>query len=202
MPLLVSLVSRLIQSSTLMVFNMGQSHPLFSFFRSFKQVFITILTTNKCEKCPSSIRRRDSNSQPPNYESPPLTTRPTTLTNNVCIFPDRDPTRHLQSWRCPARSWRRPLLLVRQRGQGLLLPSYPGAYTYILLYLTVLTHYLNFALLHLTYRYAYILLYFTLLTDMLTFCIGYLSTLNLFSLLTKLLLTLYLLLVTLEALSK
>ena len=35
---------------------------------------ITILTTNKCEKCPSSIW--DSKSQPSYYESPPLTTRP------------------------------------------------------------------------------------------------------------------------------
>ena len=31
---------------------------------------------NICEKCPSSIRRRDSNSQPSDYESPHLTTRP------------------------------------------------------------------------------------------------------------------------------
>ena len=30
----------------------------------------------ECEKCPSSIRHRDSNSQPSDYESPPLTTRP------------------------------------------------------------------------------------------------------------------------------
>ena len=28
------------------------------------------------KKCPSSIRRWDSNSQPSDYESPPLTTRP------------------------------------------------------------------------------------------------------------------------------
>ena len=49
--------------------------PLFHLF-SFFQTNITILTTNQCEKCPSSIRRQDSNSQPSDYESPPLTTRP------------------------------------------------------------------------------------------------------------------------------
>ena len=36
----------------------------------------TILTTNIYEKCPSSTRRRDLNSQPSDYKSPPLTTRP------------------------------------------------------------------------------------------------------------------------------
>ena len=35
---------------------MGQPRPLFHFFSSF-QTNITILTTNKCDKCPSSIRR-------------------------------------------------------------------------------------------------------------------------------------------------
>ena len=56
----------------------GQPWPLFHLFLSF-QTNITILTTNKCEKCPSSIRRRDSNSQPFDYKSPHLTTRPLTL---------------------------------------------------------------------------------------------------------------------------
>ena len=49
--------------------------PLFRLCLSF-QTNITILTTNKCEKYPSSIWRRDSNSQPSDYKSPPLTTRP------------------------------------------------------------------------------------------------------------------------------
>ena len=53
---------------------MGQPRPLFRLFSSF-QTNITIFTTNKCEKCPSSIRRQDLNSQPSDYESPPLTTR-------------------------------------------------------------------------------------------------------------------------------
>ena len=46
------------------------NHGLFfHFFHPF-QTNITIFTTNKCEKCPSSIRRRDSNSQPSDYKSP------------------------------------------------------------------------------------------------------------------------------------
>ena len=52
--------------------NMGQPRPLFRLFSSF-QTNISILTTNKCEKCPSSIRRRDSNAQPSDYESPHFT---------------------------------------------------------------------------------------------------------------------------------
>ena len=43
-------------------------------FSSF-QTNITTLTTNKCEKCPSSIRYQYSNTQPFDYEFPPLTTR-------------------------------------------------------------------------------------------------------------------------------
>ena len=49
--------------------------PLFLLFSSF-QTLITIFTTNKCEKCLSSIRCRDSNSQPLEHESPPITTWP------------------------------------------------------------------------------------------------------------------------------
>ena len=46
---------------------------LFRLFLSF-QTNITIFTTNKCEKCPSSIRSWDSNPQPSEHESPPITT--------------------------------------------------------------------------------------------------------------------------------
>ena len=46
------------------------------YFRSFQTNIVTIFTTNKCEKCPSSIRCQDSNSQPSDYESTHLTTRP------------------------------------------------------------------------------------------------------------------------------
>ena len=47
----------------------------FVYFRLFKQT-LQFFTTNKCEKCPSSIWCRDSNPQPSEYESPPITTRP------------------------------------------------------------------------------------------------------------------------------
>ena len=54
---------------------MGQPRPLFHLFSSF-QTNITIFTANKCEKYPSSIHCRDSNSRPLEQESPPITTRP------------------------------------------------------------------------------------------------------------------------------
>ena len=49
--------------------------PSSASFLSF-QTNITILTTNKCEKCPSSIRCWDLNQHPLEHESPPITTRP------------------------------------------------------------------------------------------------------------------------------
>ena len=45
----------------------------FVYFRSFQTNIVTIYTTNEC---PSSIWCQDSNSQPSDYESPPLSTRP------------------------------------------------------------------------------------------------------------------------------
>ena len=47
----------------------------FVYFRLFKQT-LQLLQQINVKKCPSSIRHRDSNSQPSDYESPPLTTRP------------------------------------------------------------------------------------------------------------------------------
>ena len=69
---------------------MGHPLPLFSLFPSF-QTNITILTTNICEKMlwPSSIRRPDSNPQPSELKSPPITTRPVAvnyLTNFQFLF--------------------------------------------------------------------------------------------------------------------
>ena len=55
---------------------MGHSRPFFIYFSSFQTNLITIFTTNKCEKCPSSIRCWDSNPRPLEHESPPMTTRP------------------------------------------------------------------------------------------------------------------------------
>ena len=57
-------------------FILGQPRPLFYLFSSFQTHIITIFTTNKREKCPSSIRCRDSNSRPLEHESSPITTRP------------------------------------------------------------------------------------------------------------------------------
>ena len=53
----------------------GQHRPLFCLFSVFSVKHFNF-TTNQCEKCPRSIHRQDSNSQPSYYESPPLTTRP------------------------------------------------------------------------------------------------------------------------------
>ena len=87
------------------VFKMGQPRPIFHLALS-SQTHITIFTTNKCEKCPSSTQRRDLNSQPLEHESPPITTRPglpavpmiihvcrlITLFATVCIFSSFWPT--------------------------------------------------------------------------------------------------------------
>ena len=58
----------------------------FVYFWSF-QTNNTIFTANQCEKmsCPSSILCRDSNPQPFERESPPITTRPG-LSSNLCFL--------------------------------------------------------------------------------------------------------------------
>ena len=62
--------NQLCSSSFLKIDN---SWPIFHLFSSFQT---TIITTNKCEKCPSSIQCWDSNQWPLAHESPPITTRP------------------------------------------------------------------------------------------------------------------------------
>ena len=54
----------------------GPSLASISFIYRPFQTNITNFTTNECEKCPSSIRHQVSNTQPCDYKSPPLTTRP------------------------------------------------------------------------------------------------------------------------------
>ena len=54
---------------------MGHPWLLFHLFSSF-QTNITIFTKNKCETCPSSILWWDSNPQPSEHETPPITIRP------------------------------------------------------------------------------------------------------------------------------
>ena len=53
---------------------MGHPRSIFIYFRSFQT--IQFLQQINVKKYPSSILRWDSNSQPSDYESPPLTTRP------------------------------------------------------------------------------------------------------------------------------
>ena len=56
---------------------MGQPRQLLSFiFGLFKETSLQFFTTNICGKCPSSIRCRDSNPQPSERESLPITNRP------------------------------------------------------------------------------------------------------------------------------
>ena len=54
---------------------MGHPRPLFIFIFVF-ETNIIIFTTNRCEKCPSSIRCWDSNPRPLKHELSPITTRP------------------------------------------------------------------------------------------------------------------------------
>ena len=54
---------------------MAQLWPLFVYFCLFKQT-LQFLKQINVKKCPTNIQRRNSNSQPSDYESPPLTTRP------------------------------------------------------------------------------------------------------------------------------
>ena len=60
----------------------GHSQPLYVYFPLFN-TNITTFTTNKCEKCTSSIRCWDSNPRPSEHKSPPITTRPG-LPPNTC----------------------------------------------------------------------------------------------------------------------
>ena len=69
----------LIQFCCLFFFLNGPTRPLFRIiFGLFKQTSIHFLQKNQCENflIPSSIWRRDSNPQPLNHESSPITTRP------------------------------------------------------------------------------------------------------------------------------
>ena len=54
---------------------MGHPLPLFNFFRLFRHT-LQFLQQINVKKCPSSMWCQDSNSQPMEHESPPITTRP------------------------------------------------------------------------------------------------------------------------------
>ena len=69
--------------------NRPSSASFLFIFGLFKQA-MQILQQINVKKCPSSIRCRDQNSQPSNYESPPLTTRPGLPPNKLHSFgPER-----------------------------------------------------------------------------------------------------------------
>ena len=59
----------------IIIFKWANPGLFFVYFQSF-QTNITIFTTTICEKCPSSIWCWDSNPQPSEHESLPITTRP------------------------------------------------------------------------------------------------------------------------------
>ena len=76
----------------LFFFKMGQPRPLFHLFSSFQTCItnFTNFTTNRyVKKCPSSIQCRDSNSQPLEHESPPITTRPGLLPMSTIVSKGR-----------------------------------------------------------------------------------------------------------------
>ena len=54
---------------------MGNPVRFFVYFHPFKQT-LQFLQQINLKKCPYSIQSRDSNSQPADYKSPPLITRP------------------------------------------------------------------------------------------------------------------------------
>ena len=60
-------------------FKMGHPWPLFHLFLVFSNKQYNFLTTIKCLKCPSSKRCSDSNSRTPECQSPPITTWPVLL---------------------------------------------------------------------------------------------------------------------------
>ena len=55
---------------------MGHPGLFFVYFRSLQTHINTILQKIDVKKCPSSIRRWDSNPRPSERESPPITARP------------------------------------------------------------------------------------------------------------------------------
>ena len=62
-------------SHKLLFLKNGPTPASFSFIFVFPNTHCNC-KTNKCKKCPSSIQCRDPNSQPLEYESPPIGTRP------------------------------------------------------------------------------------------------------------------------------
>ena len=77
-----------LQACVCFYLKMGQPRPLFHLFSSFQMHYKFYKNTN-VNKCPSSIRCRDSNSRPLKHKPPPITTRPglpSTRPSSVCLF--------------------------------------------------------------------------------------------------------------------
>ena len=69
------------------------------YFRSFQTNIITEITTNICEKYPSSLQCRDSNPRPSEHESPPITTRPGHLFICLCsAFSNNFTAKNVKNW--------------------------------------------------------------------------------------------------------
>ena len=68
-------MNKSIRQQNMFFIKMGHSRPLFVYFQPF-QTNITILQQIYVKKCPSSIWCRDSNSQPLEHKSSPITARP------------------------------------------------------------------------------------------------------------------------------
>ena len=58
------------------LFSINGPTPAYFLFFSIFSIKNQNFYKKSCEYCPSNIRHQDSNSQPTDYESPPLTTRP------------------------------------------------------------------------------------------------------------------------------
>ena len=67
------------------IFSNGPSHASFSFIFVFSNKHYNF-TSNKWEKCPSSVQCWDSSSQPSEHESPPITTRPGFPPDEFCCL--------------------------------------------------------------------------------------------------------------------
>ena len=68
------------------LFLMDQPWPLFHLFLSFQTHISNYATNAYVKKCPSSIWCQDSNSQPLEHESPPITTRPGLLPRSLQFY--------------------------------------------------------------------------------------------------------------------
>ena len=70
----------------LFIFKKGLNLVSFNLFSSFQTHITNFITNRYLKKCPPSIWCKNSNSQPLEHESPPLTTRPGLPPTNIFIM--------------------------------------------------------------------------------------------------------------------